>query len=61
MTEPEIEILRKEIREGFRTLREDVHDVYQAVNGVMVKLLHPVEIEEIRGRMKNPPKTNGKG
>lgn len=59
MTQSELDALRREIRDGFRSVNDSIHDLSQAVHGVMVKLLHPLEIEEIRSRMKNPPAVNG--
>lgn len=60
MTQSDVEILRNEIREGFRTVNENIADVRLAVDGVMVKMLHHTEVDEITAKMKHPPKKNGK-
>lgn len=68
MTDPQLEILRNEIREGFRAsaqrdnalgaqvdaIQEGLSDVRFAVNSIMNALLAPSETHAIRKGMKTP-------
>lgn len=70
MTDRQIEALREEMREGFRSVNEQLTavreeqegsfaDLQQAVHGIMFKLLTASEINEIRSKMRNPPDIQG--